>query len=61
LVGIATNHSSSLILPKFAAKQIAKVCQTACLHKSFLLCGKIGAIQLSKSEQPIPTFTKGIV
>ena len=36
----------------------AKVCQTACFHKSFLLCDKIGAIQLSKSEQPIPTYYK---
>ena len=38
----------------------AKFAKFASLAQWFLLCGKIGAIQLSKSEQPILTFMKGI-
>ena len=38
----------------------AKFAKFASLAQWFLLCGKIGAIQLSKSEQLIPTFMKGI-
>ena len=40
--------------------KFAKFAKTASLAQWFLLCGKIGAIQLSKSEQPIPTFMKEI-
>ena len=58
LVAIVTNHSSSLVLPLFGVVTTSQFCQIACFHKWFLLCDKIGAIQLSKSEQPIPTYYK---